>query len=181
MLRSNEPTRPGKKGGDMPNDHRYVGEIERAVPRRKKPRRSWAWMEKRRALLQSVLFPGRRAGPLGAGRAARADGSGCCRRSIANPHDVDDAFQATFLILVPGGAFCGTGTGWGPGFMGWPTVWRCARSDAARQRALEQSAARVEIDAWNQVPDRLVVREEQCAAVDEEIAQLPAPGAASSF
>jgi DNA-directed RNA polymerase specialized sigma24 family protein len=50
-----------------------------------------------------------------------------------------------------------------------------ARSDAARRRALEQSRARPESDALAQAPDRLVVRDEQCAAMDEEIARLPAP------
>ena len=100
---------------------------------------------------------------------------GVCRRLLASPHDVDDAFRATFLILVRRARALRDRQRLGPWLHG--VAYRVAvraRSEAARRRALEQSAARAEIDSLTQAPDRVVVREEECAAVDEEIAQLPA-------
>jgi hypothetical protein len=45
-----------------------------------------------------------------------------CRNSLSDPNDAQDAFQATFLILVQK-ARSGSGTRWAPGSIGWPTTW----------------------------------------------------------
>ena len=100
---------------------------------------------------------------------------GVCRRLLASPHDVDDAFQATFLILVRKARTLGDRHRLGPWLHG--VAYRVAaraRSDAARRRALEQSAARPECGAAAEAPDRRIDSSELCAVVDQEIAQLPA-------
>ncbi len=154
----------------MPSDHRYIGEIDRLF------QEGTVLGLDEGALLERIVSSHdepslsalvERHGPMVLG---------VCRRLLASPHDVDDAFQATFLILVRKARALRDRHRLGPWLHG--VAYRVAvraRSDAARRRALEQSAARAEIDGLNQAADRVVVREEQCAAVDEEIAHLPAP------
>jgi RNA polymerase sigma factor (sigma-70 family) len=99
---------------------------------------------------------------------------GVCRRWLANPHDVDDAFQATFLILVRKAQALRDVSRLGPWLHG--VAYRVAvraRADAARRRALEQAAARPESDPDIHSPDRLALRAEARGVVDEEIARLP--------
>jgi RNA polymerase sigma factor (sigma-70 family) len=156
-------------GDDMPSVHRYIGEIDRLF------QEGTVLGLEEGALLERIVSSHdelslsalvERHGPMVLG---------VCRRLLASPHDVDDAFQATFLILVRKARALRDGHRLGPWLHG--VAYRVAvraRSDAARRRALEQSAARAEIDGLNQAPDWVVVREEQCAAVDEEIADLPA-------
>ena len=50
---------------------------------------------------------------------------GVCRRMLANQTDVEDAFQATFLVLCAGRVISARATRSGPGFMAWPPGWRC--------------------------------------------------------
>ncbi len=135
--------------------------------------RSWGWMRMR--LLARVVSSREepalealveRHGPMVLG---------VCRRLLASPHDVDDAFQATFLILVRKARTLGDRHRLGPWLHG--VAYRVAtltRTDAARRRAIEQFAAKPECGALTEAPDRLAARNEHCAVVDQEIARLPA-------
>lgn len=67
---------------------------------------------------------------------------GVCRRILANPHDADDAFQATFLVLVHKAA----SIGWRESIGNWLSnvayhVATRARRGAARRRKHEQQAS----------------------------------------
>jgi RNA polymerase sigma factor (sigma-70 family) len=100
---------------------------------------------------------------------------GVCRRWLGNPHDIDDAFQATFLILVRKARALRDVDRLGPWLHG--VAYRVAaraRADAARRRSLEQAGARPECDTANHSPDGMAVRAEVCNIVDEEVARLPA-------
>ncbi len=101
---------------------------------------------------------------------------GVCRRWLANPQDADDAFQATFLILIRKARGLRDHHRLGPWLHG--VAYRVAvraRSDATRRRTLEQLAARVESDEAALAPDQLASNAELGAVIDEEIACLPAP------
>jgi RNA polymerase sigma factor (sigma-70 family) len=100
---------------------------------------------------------------------------GVCRRWLSNQHDVEDAFQATFLILIRRARGLRDHHRLGPWLHG--VAYRVAsraRADAARRRTLEQSAACPESAGAAWAPDRLAARAELSRAVDEEIARLPA-------
>ncbi len=153
----------------MPSDHRYFREIDRlfdagTILGMDEPALLDRVVSARDELALSALIE--RHGPMVL----------CvCRRLLASPHDIEDAFQATFLILVRKARALRDRHRLGPWLHG--VAYRVAvrlRSDAARRRALEHSGARPESDASAQAADRLVIREEQCDAVDEEIAHLPA-------
>jgi RNA polymerase sigma factor (sigma-70 family) len=99
---------------------------------------------------------------------------GVCRRWLADSHDVEDAFQATFLILVRKARALRDVHRLGPWLHG--VAYRVAvraRADANRRRALEQAGARPECDADAHSPERLALRAEVRRVVDEEIACLP--------
>jgi RNA polymerase sigma factor (sigma-70 family) len=99
---------------------------------------------------------------------------GACRRWLANSNDVDDAFQATFLILVQKARALRDVRRLGPWLHG--VAYRVAaraRADAVRRRALERAGARTEHDADIPSPERLTLRAEVCGIVDEEVARLP--------
>ena len=53
---------------------------------------------------------------------------GVCRRMLGQGHDVEDAFQATFLVLVKKArSHRGIPSFWVRGFMGWRIAWRFVR------------------------------------------------------
>ena len=97
--------------------------------------RSWGWMRMRCSRESSPAVKSRAA------RAALVERHGpmvlgVCRRLLASPHDVDDAFQATFLVLVQRARTLGDRHRLGPWLHG--VAYRVAaraRSDAARRRA----------------------------------------------
>ena len=97
---------------------------------------------------------------------------GVCRRILRNQHDADDAFQATFLVLVRRATNLQVADSLG----GWlheasRRIAMQARSSAARRSARELSVPGMEsMEASAQDPDR----GELLAIVDEEIARLPA-------
>jgi RNA polymerase sigma factor (sigma-70 family) len=100
---------------------------------------------------------------------------GVCRRVLANPADVDDAFQATFLILVRKARALRDFHRIGPWLHGVAyRVAKRARADSARRRGLEQTASRPECDAAIYAPDRLALRVELLSVVDDEVARLSA-------
>ncbi len=68
----------------------------------------------------------------------RADGSGVCRRMLGEQADVEDAFQATFLVLVRRARQLGPRDVIGAWLYGVAArVSLRARSEAARRRRLE--------------------------------------------
>ncbi len=98
---------------------------------------------------------------------------GVCRRLLNNPADVDDAFQATFLILVRKARSLRDFHRLGPWLHG--VAYRVAvraRADAVRRRALEHGGSRPESEPEVRAPDRVAVQAELRAALDEEIARL---------
>jgi RNA polymerase sigma factor (sigma-70 family) len=98
---------------------------------------------------------------------------GVCRRTLRDPHDVDDAFQATFLVLARRAGAIRDGDLIGPWLFGVAQrVSRRARDEAARRRAVERTG--VEVDPPAPEPptagaDLLEIR----AVIDQEIARLP--------
>jgi RNA polymerase sigma factor (sigma-70 family) len=92
---------------------------------------------------------------------------GVCRRILVSPHDADDAFQATFLVLARKAARLRAPDRLGPWLYGVATrVARKARKRAARHRheALTEYPARDRLDAgWSDV----------MPIIDAELGRLP--------
>ncbi len=94
---------------------------------------------------------------------------GVCRRVLRDPHDADDAFQATFLVLVRKAATVRPRHAVGSWLYG--VAYRTAlkaRSDAARRRAKERLAAACRSRA---VPES--TGPETGLLLDQEIHRLP--------
>ena len=95
---------------------------------------------------------------------------GVCRRVLQNPHDADDAFQATFLVLARKASAISRRDSLG----GWlyEVAYHAAlrtKSNALRRRTLEQQAPTMIPDDFLSQTDR----QEVCAVLDEELQQLP--------
>ncbi len=100
---------------------------------------------------------------------------GVCRRVLANPHDVEDAFQATFLILVRKAD--GLRDHHRLGSWLYSVAYRVAtraRADVSRRRELEQRGARFEWDTQDPAPECALWHAEVGLVVDQELARLPA-------
>ena len=96
---------------------------------------------------------------------------GVCRRLLADPHDVEDAFQATFLVLVRRASSLRSSDRLGPWLFGVARkVAARMRSDRTRRRGFESSRA-VAIAQPSGVDD---LRGELGRALIEEIDRLPA-------
>jgi RNA polymerase sigma factor (sigma-70 family) len=95
---------------------------------------------------------------------------GVCRRWLRDPHDVEDAFQATFLVLVRRARAIRDGDRLGPWLYG--VAFRVAsrlRTQLVRQRSFERSGA--DQDA---VVDRPAGQVSDWSPIlDEELARLP--------
>ncbi|MHC5538147.1 sigma-70 family RNA polymerase sigma factor [Singulisphaera rosea] len=94
---------------------------------------------------------------------------GVCRRLLHDTNDVEDAFQATFLILLGKAGSLRDPSGVGPWLHG--VAYRVAlraRGDTARRREKEHRAAHPEATAGEVDDDR-----ERLLALDEEIRRLP--------
>ena len=97
---------------------------------------------------------------------------GVCRRLLANRADADDAFQATFLVLARRASTLGRVealAGWLHGVA--VNAARKLRHMNARRRARERRAG-----PPPPVPTDDLARDELLAALDDEIARLPAAG-----
>ena len=94
-----------------------------------------------------------------------------CRGVLRDPHDAEDAFQATFLVLARK-----AGSAWAEGQLGgWlhKVAYRIAvraSADAARRRALERRAAEVAAVEFT----RDALEDDLRPALHEEVARLPA-------
>ena len=142
----------------MPSDHRYVGEIDRlfqegTIVGLDEARSARRIVSSHDEPALSALVE--RHGPMVLG---------VCRRLLASPHDVDDAFQATFLILVRKARALRDRHRLGPWLHG--VAYRVAvRAPVGRgTAAVPSSSQRHERKSTvrTRLPDRLVVREEQC-------------------
>src|SRR5262249_56851713 len=111
--------------------------------------------------------PGRRC-PCSPGAAARPDGLGVCRRLLHNHHDAEDAFQATFLVLVRKAAGVPR-----QAVASW--LYGVARQTAVRLRATAAKRGRRETQVVT-MPEPTVaeVRDADWQSVlDEELSRLP--------
>jgi RNA polymerase sigma factor (sigma-70 family) len=98
---------------------------------------------------------------------------GVCRRLLANPHDAEDAFQATFLVLV-----CKAGSiakresagSWLHGVA--HRIALRAKVRTERQRTRTMPLADLPDEASADIP-AVADRRELCAALDEELNRLP--------
>ena len=94
---------------------------------------------------------------------------GVCRRALADPGDVEDAFQATFLVLVRRAGSVRAGDSLGRWLYG------VARRVAAKARARSQRA-RVRTTPSRRRADGPGIRADRIgllAALDEEVSRLP--------
>ena len=99
---------------------------------------------------------------------------GVCRRMLDDPEDVEDAFQATFLVLVRKAGALGPGVAVGPWLYGVACrVAMRARSVAARNRSRERTIAGV-VEPARSEARAMNDRDEIAAALDRELAALPA-------
>ena len=95
---------------------------------------------------------------------------GTCRRMLSDPHDVDDAFQATFLVLARKAGSIRDADRLGPWLHGVARrVATRSRALSARRDARERSGGE---EPAAEVPDPLE-RFELRAALDEELSRLP--------
>jgi RNA polymerase sigma factor (sigma-70 family) len=95
---------------------------------------------------------------------------GTCRRMLADPHDVDDAFQATFLVLARKAGSIQDADRLGPWLHGVARrIATRSRALSARRNARERSAAE---EPAIEPPGALEAFELQ-AALDEELSRLP--------
>ena len=96
---------------------------------------------------------------------------GVCRRVLDDPHAVEDAFQATFLVLVRKAGSLGERDAIGHWLYGVACrVALRARCDAARRRSREVPGGRPEAAARGDEPGG----DELAAVLDEELGRLPA-------
>src|SRR5262249_57074868 len=104
---------------------------------------------------------------------------GVCRRILTNPHDVEDAFQATFIVLVRrASSLSGEGSlaGWLYGVA--YRVALKARAQAIRRRSREQQAddmAQTELPndlLASPAPDHAAFWRELCSVLDDEVNRL---------
>jgi RNA polymerase sigma factor (sigma-70 family) len=97
---------------------------------------------------------------------------GVCRRILHDEHDVEDAFQATFLVLVSRAKAIRDGGLLGHWIYGVAhRVAVRARANAARRYVHEQKLAAAQ--AWVEPPSCEGERRELLAVLDEELGRLP--------
>jgi RNA polymerase sigma factor (sigma-70 family) len=95
---------------------------------------------------------------------------GVCRRMLADRTDVEDAFQATFLVLVRRARHLGPRDAIGPWLYGVATrVAMRSRSEAARRRRFQPLTSEVAVVA----DDRSSANREIGEILDQELGRLP--------
>ena len=96
---------------------------------------------------------------------------GICRRSLDDSHDVEDAFQATFLILVKKAATIRDGDLVGNWLYG--VAYRVAARSRAQARRRSRELIGVEETAESPVRTSMSEKLELQAVLDEELSRLP--------
>jgi RNA polymerase sigma factor (sigma-70 family) len=97
---------------------------------------------------------------------------GVCRRLLHHPQDAEDAFQATFLVLLRGAGAIAKRDSLGSWL--YRVAYRIALRAKARTNRYQPCDAPDELpDTGREGPADLLVRRELCAALDEEINRLP--------
>jgi RNA polymerase sigma factor (sigma-70 family) len=94
---------------------------------------------------------------------------GVCRRLLVDPADVDDAFQATFLVLVRKARTLAD-----PGRVGaWLHGVACRTAREARSRRAWRATRERQVDALPERPATVSADNERRGLVDEEVGRLP--------
>jgi RNA polymerase sigma factor (sigma-70 family) len=95
---------------------------------------------------------------------------GVCRRVLNNPHDAEDAFQATFLALARKAASAGTRASLSTWLyqVAYHTALRARKQSAVRRRREDQVEPRPQPDPLSEVTGR-----ELMTILDEEMHQMP--------
>lgn len=102
---------------------------------------------------------------------------GVCRRWLRDPHDVEDAFQAVFLVLVRRSGSVRDGDRLAAWLYG--VAYRVsARARAAASQRQGRERPGLGVEALAVVADRDRTREELLLGLDEEVARLPEPSRA---
>lgn len=104
---------------------------------------------------------------------------GVCRRLLHDPNDVEDAFQAVFLVLVRRADSLRDGDRLASWLYG--VAYRVslqARANTARRLGRERPGIGAEALAIIPAPDRDQERRELLAVLDEEVTRLPEPSRA---
>jgi RNA polymerase sigma factor (sigma-70 family) len=96
---------------------------------------------------------------------------GVCRRALHDQGEVEDAFQATFLVLVRRAGSVRAGDSLGRWLYG--VACRVAAKARARSLRLRSRAARLRVDPAAQDNDCAAERVGLLAALDEEVSRLP--------
>ncbi len=94
---------------------------------------------------------------------------GVCRRMLLDSHDVEDAFQATFLVLARAPPRSAGASNWETGFMAWRSGRPRRPGAGVRERALETRLMNVS-QAESEHPDD---RDDLLPLLDEELNRLP--------
>jgi RNA polymerase sigma factor (sigma-70 family) len=100
---------------------------------------------------------------------------GVCRRLLCDPHEIEDAFQATFLVFVRRADTIRGGESVGRWLHGVARrVAVRARSNAARRRGREQTSEETAPISGRPSPEGIAARNELVEILDEELDKLPA-------
>jgi RNA polymerase sigma factor (sigma-70 family) len=99
---------------------------------------------------------------------------GVCRRVLRQAHDVDDAFQATFLVLIRKASSISRHEMLGSWLYG--VAYRVAvrsKTNAAKRRAREQQVVPSSAQAAEATVPAGALHREECQVLDEELQHLP--------
>ena len=113
---------------------------------------------------------GRRGGVRGDRPPTWPDGPGGCRRYLDDPNDVEDAFQATFVVLFRRARAVRIGESLGPWLHGVSRRIAARARAATLRRKAREAGCRVEPATDPAAEDR---RRDATEALDEELDRLP--------
>ena len=116
----------------------------------------------------------RRAGLRRTSGSTRPDGAACLPRVLGDRHEVEDAFQATFLVLAVRRGRSVVAVRWRPGLHGVALrIAAAERSRAARRRRHELTKAAMTSSTTEEAGSDPVLDRERTLIIQEEIGRLP--------